>query len=633
MSVLLTLFLPLAGEVGAAPDVSLLGPFGGDVRSLAVHPARPLRYYLGTSDGQIYVSLDAGSGWRQLVPGIERREVVVDNLVFHPEDPDILYAACWALQSNQGFLFRTRDGGENWKRIPTGPFNSPIRAIALAPSDPEVIALGISEGVLLSLDGGRSWDRISRGYRSLYNVHSLAFDVQDSSTLYVGTWHLGWKTRNRGRKWQAIRKGMIFDSDIFSLIVHPRDPTTIYASACTGIYRSADGGLNWTKLRRGLPKAAKRTRTLQLDPSNPSVIYAGTTLGLFASRDAGTSWRQLIPDVVVNAVAIGGSGTLLVGTDDRGVLRSRDGGASFEEANRGFIHRQIGALTPHPSQTGVLYASVTLDGDQGGFFISRNGGGGWIAFNPGLGKGASFIRAILPAGGSTRVFVGTSTGIFVGVPLQEPWRRIESTRSLDILSLTFSDSRETVLLAATSSGLYQLESGGGELRKLMIPDYDGRVNHVLSSRKRDTLFASTQRGVFRSDDAGQTWTVQVKGLPSLPVNVTVESDRHLLLGTPEGLFLSADRAESWSRARGVFPLDIVAVTVNPLNPAQVLAAESSGAYVFLSLDHGRSWRAVALSGMSRVSQVAFAPSGNLFAGTLSEGVYLLSSPESWTFAE
>jgi len=149
------------------PRVTLLGPYGGDVRSLAVHPERPQVFFLGTSDGQIFVSEDRGGSWTKLAPGLDRRNLVIDNLAFDPLDPDTLYAATWELQSDKGWLFRTQDGGQTWQEISLKRFNSAIRAIAISPSDPQRIALGISEGVLLSLDGGQSWNRITRGYRSM----------------------------------------------------------------------------------------------------------------------------------------------------------------------------------------------------------------------------------------------------------------------------------------------------------------------------------------------------------------------------------------------------------------------------------------------------------------------------------
>ncbi|MDA2930761.1 hypothetical protein MYX84_12595 [Acidobacteria bacterium AH-259-O06] len=611
------------------PVVTALGPYGGDVRSLAVDPDRADIFFLGTADGQIFVSQDAGDTWTKLVPGLNRRNIVVDNLAFDPLDSDTLYAATWELKSDKGWLFRSRDGGQTWKELSLGRYHSAIRAIAIAPSNPQVIALGISQGVILSLDGGQTWDRITRGYRSLYNVESLAFDPQDVSTLYVGTWRLGWKTTDQGKSWKAIHKGMFFDSDLFSLLVDPRNPEVLYSSACTGVYKSENSGQNWVKLKNGLPKEARRTRTLHLDPSNPSTIYAGTTVGLFVSHNAGISWRQLLSNIVVNAVAVHPKNNriILLGSDDAGVLKSEDGGATFSPANRGFIHRQIPAVGSDPRRKSTYYVSVSSDGDYGGFFLSPDKGQHWHSYNQGLDDAAVDIRTILPAHVMRRVYIGTRKGVFVGVPLEEPWKIIEKTRKLTVFDLAFTDAGENRLFLATADGVFRLDLTNGSLEKLIIPVYKGKVNTVFYDQASGQVFAGTDIGVFRSNDDGQTWNIKVKGLPYSPINVLEKNGQRLFCGTRFGLFFSDDDGETWWICKGVYPIDIIAIQTNPSAENEIFAADFLIGHLFYSDDGGDEWEVVDL-GFSgpRISALAFGSSGDLLAGTISEGVYVIARP-------
>ena len=106
------------------------------MRSLAVHPGNPRHLYLGTSDGQIYVSRNTGLGWSRIDPGLGRRDLVVDNLAFDPSDPATLYAAAWELKAARGRLFRSENGGLEWEPISLGRYDSTIRAMAIAPSGP-----------------------------------------------------------------------------------------------------------------------------------------------------------------------------------------------------------------------------------------------------------------------------------------------------------------------------------------------------------------------------------------------------------------------------------------------------------------------------------------------------------------
>ncbi len=620
---LAVLISPLTG-LAAEHDTRTLGPFGGDVRSLTVHPARPELFFLGTSDGQIYSSKDSGQNWVQLSPGLERRDLVVDNLQFHPSNPDILYAATWELHNNRGWLFSTHDGGRSWEHLPTGDYSSQIRAIAIAPSKPETLALGVSEGVLLTEDAGLTWRRINRGYRSLHNVESLAFDPIDHRILYVGTWRLGWKTVNLGESWEAIHSGMIFDSDMFSLLVHPQSPSLLFASACTGIYRSENAGEAWVKLNNGLPDEAKRTRTLHFDPHDPDIIYAGTTEGLYVSHDSGSRWNRILPELVVNAVAVSPADrqVILVGTDDGGVLRSVDQGANFHPSNRGFTHRQVPALAILPGLPNRILASVAFDGTYGGVFVSRDEGVSWQKHNPGLAGVESFVRSILPSRNRGEIYLGTPRGVYRG-DLQGDWERIQTTESLDISSLEFGSPSEDDLLLVGNGKLHRLDLENSHLEGIEIEILDRPIYSLLADSEQHSLYAATEIGVFRSDDAGKRWTIKVQGLPPITVNTLAKAGDQIFAGTRNGVFVSSNSADSWSNAKDVFPLDITALVIDPRNSERILAADSVGGFLFESIDGGTSWTSHSSTRRSRILDLMFTPSGRLLAGTLSEGIYQL----------
>ncbi len=610
----------------AAPDILLLGPHGGDVRSLAIHPLRPERVFLGTSDGQIFFSVDSGDSWTRLEPGLNRRDLVVDNFAFHPSDPDLLYAASWELRRNHGWLARSRDGGATWETLPTGELNSQIRAIAIAPSEPNVIAIGVSEGVLLSVDSGRSWRNVTRGYRGLLNIESLAFDPTDSRVLYAGTWRLGWKSADQGQSWKAIHEGMHFDSDMFSIVINPLEPETLFASACTGVYKSVNGGRRWRKLRSGIPKEANRTRTLHLDPSDPNRIYAGTIEGLYVSGDAGENWTHLVPDVVVNSIAVSpaDSRSILVGTDDAGVLKSVDGGKSFAPANRGFIHRQVGALALDPEHPGLILAGLAQDGSHGGFFVSRDQGASWRAYNEGLGAAAASIRAILQSRRSERVYLATAGGVFAGVPFRQPWTKLPGTGQWAVNALSFESASEARLLVGTDRGLYRLEAASETASPVALAGDAGAVWHLLGRGGSDYL-VSTDAGLFRLEAAGRSERLG-RGLPPGRVNFVKASGPALLAGTRQGLFVSRDGGAVWTRCADVFPLDVSDLGANPADPSHLVATDSTGGFLFESRDGGSSWRSFTRDNRSRIHRLGFTAAGDLLAATLSEGIYLLQMP-------
>jgi photosystem II stability/assembly factor-like uncharacterized protein len=615
-----------------APDVEYLGPEGGDVRSLAYHPEVPERVFLGTADGQVYVSNDWGRRWVRLKPGIGRRELVLDALVVNPADPDELWVGGWELRSDRGALYRSRDGGATFERIELGIFDSSLRAIAVSPADPRRIAVGVNEGVLLSRDGGRTWERITRGYRSLYNVHSLAFDPRHPDTLYVGTFRLGSKTENLGEKWVPIHNGMFWDSDLFSFQVHPDDPDVLLVGACSGVYRSLNGGEQWTRLRNGIPDAAKRTRVVRFDPVNPNRWYAGTTEGLFRSEDRGESWRCILPDVVINAIAVhpGDNRRILVGTEDAGILTSEDDGGTFTPSNRGFAQHQVSAVASRkePSTGGqVLYAAVAAASGLGGFYYCREHTElSWHLFSEGLEPGIS-IRMILPSEQGQDVLLGTSRGVFLGQPGRTAWKRLAGTERLEVFDLAWATPDSGEVLIASRQGLFRYLLRSGGLKKVAFPVYDRQVFCIARVSEGGKWFAGTEMGVFRADESEGAWKLAVEGLPYVAVRDLLPVGGRLVAATDEGLFYSDDLAEHWRKVTTVFPLEVSVLSAS--DDLKLIAAEPVAGYLFVSLDRAESWQAVPMnSAVSRITSLAPWNGREFVAGTVSEGVVRLLWPEA-----
>ncbi|MGH9556081.1 MAG: WD40/YVTN/BNR-like repeat-containing protein, partial [Terriglobales bacterium] len=375
----------LPASLNAAEWVPL-GPEGGDVRSLAYDPANPDRIFLGTSTGQMYLSINGGGSWQRFAKLGSGDRYVLDHIVLDPANSNTLYVSAWDVEREGGDLFRSRDGGRHWEALSAMRGKS-IRALALAETDSRVMVVGALEGVFRSTDGGDTWQRISPAHHAeIRNIESVAMDPRDPRIVYAGTWHLPWKTADGGLTWSQMKKGVIDDSDVFSIIVDHDSPSTLYISACSGIYQSLDRGEQFRKIQ-GIPASARRTRVLKQDPQNPSVVYAGTTEGLWKTVDAGATWRRVTAsNYIVNDILIDPRAPqrVLLATDRSGVWLSRDGGASFVQANRGFTHRQVATALVDRGSPASLYAGVINDKEFGGVFFSRDGGESWSQMSSGL---------------------------------------------------------------------------------------------------------------------------------------------------------------------------------------------------------------------------------------------------------
>lgn len=167
-----------------------------------------------------------------------------------------------------------------------------------------------------------------------------------------------------------------------------------------GLYRLKAGEERWQGLTRGLPEEVE-VRALAVRPASPDIVYAGTQVGPYLSEDAGESWRALpLPgkNQVVWSILLHPSdqNTLYVGTEGTGIYRSRDGGASWRElavpAPEGMLHMGFPArvvrLALDPSNPNELYAGLEV----GGVVRSADGGDTWQSCNSGLLAFASEAR-------------------------------------------------------------------------------------------------------------------------------------------------------------------------------------------------------------------------------------------------
>jgi photosystem II stability/assembly factor-like uncharacterized protein len=651
-----------------AADWQLIGPEGGNVRSLAYDPSDPNRIILGTSAGQLFVSQDGGNSWNwfaHLGPG---DDYVFDHVIFDPTNPATVYAAAWGLFADGG-VFRSDDGGRTWREL-MGVHGRSIRAIAMAASDHNTLVIAAVDGVFRSRDGGATWERISpenpmaiENHSSLKNFVSVAIDPQDPNIIYAGTQHLPWKTTDGGASWHNLKEGILDDSDVFSIIIDPRVPSRVYASACSGIYKSDNGAEIFHRVQ-GLPHSAIRTRVLKQDPQRPSIVYAGTTGGLWKTVDGGVRWSLVsAPDVIVNDVLIDPRNPqrVLLATDLRGVLVSNDGFAHYTTSNRGFTHRVVGDVIADRKDPNRLYVGVMNDKDHGGLFVSDDAGKSWRQANRGLDQ--RDILSLQQADNGV-LFAGTNHGIFSLASLSASWlpekmiwgpvpewqpkppepepavSKPKSSKAAAAKKAPASKTKappepviplataprvrslqigEKAWYAATDQGLFISVDQG---KKWYGQPIEGESNFSAVNHYEDgTVTLAGPKGAYISRDDGRTWSaVTLPQYVSGVYNLTVTPGPVWWVGTPQGALRSTDGGQSWHYMLGGLPKSDVLAVHYDATGQRLLATALHAHGVFESKDGGQTWQRTPEAAVSLRSVMNF--QGHLLAASPHNGLLL-----------
>jgi photosystem II stability/assembly factor-like uncharacterized protein len=240
-------------------------------------------------------------------------------------NPKIMYVG-----AASGGVWKSENGGTNWKPIFDQQPTQNIGALAIQQSNPNVIWVGTGEGnprnsmnlgmgVFKSVDGGDTWQQM--GLESTKTIHRIIIDPTDANIVYVGAMgdpftaneHRGlYKTNDGGLHWQNI----LFSNDqsgIADLVMDPTNNKKLFAALYehkrtpyyftsggqgSGLYVSNDGGNNWQKQgeSQGLPSGNLGRIGLAIAPSEPNRIYAKIEAkknAIYRSDTGGDTWEMI----------------------------------------------------------------------------------------------------------------------------------------------------------------------------------------------------------------------------------------------------------------------------------------------------------------------------------------------------
>ena len=341
-----------------------IGPFrGGRADAAAGVPGQPLVYYAGYTGGGVWKTENAGHAWRNISDGFFKVGSI-GAIAVAPSDPNVVYVGTGehpvrGQSSSYGDgMYRSTDAGRSWTRIGLEATRQ-IAQVRVHPTNPDLVYVAAQgdrwkptadRGIYRSTDGGRSWTLLLKGQNGTSGASDLSMDPTNPRILYAAFWD------HQRLPWQ-VRSG----------------------GAGSGLWKSTDGGDSWTRLTEGLPTLMGKVG-VAVSPANPERVYAIVEAekgGLFRSDDAGKSWRLVGEDRLIqsrgwyytNVTADPANADVLY-VMNASVMKSIDGGATFKElpATHGDNHQ----LWINPTDPRAM-----INANDGGVSVSLDGGRSW----------------------------------------------------------------------------------------------------------------------------------------------------------------------------------------------------------------------------------------------------------------
>lgn len=251
-----------------------------------------------------------------------------------------------------------------------------------------VVAALVLAGTWLATRGVASSGGTPISRVSATDFHSLAFSPSEPDTLFFG--HHGglMVSRDGGRTWQATT---LQNADAMALAAPAAEPQIMYAAGHGVLFRSSDSGATWTSLIANLP--GTDIHGFAADPANANVVFAHVVgAGLWGSQDGGVTWTLRssgAPPSTLNLAVSQGAQTLYAAAGEAGLWRSPDGGQTWGRLG-GVAGDGVIAVAYHPTAQRLFATTV---GAEAGLYASDDDGATWTAL--GL-KGTLLAPAVSP---------------------------------------------------------------------------------------------------------------------------------------------------------------------------------------------------------------------------------------------
>ena len=538
---------------------------GQSVRALAAAPSDPKVLVAGTLQG-VFRSVDGGDRWKLISPADSVEIHNIQSLAVDPVDPAVIYAGTWHLP------WKTKDAGENWSNMKEGIIDdSDVFSIIVDPLTPQTVYASACSGIYKSEDAGDQFRKIQGIPSSARRTRVLLQDPTDLKIVFAGTTEGLFRSEDAGKTWSRTTGPEITVNDVSVDRANSRH--VLIATNRGGVLSSDDGGDTFHSSNGGF--SARQITALKRDVHHATTLYVGVVNdkesgGVFQSENGGLSWDQRSEGLEgrdVFSLGQAPDGTMVAGTP-HGLFRL-DGAA--ETWVRVENAPNAPPVVESPRTTPVaIRAPVPVGRNQ---FAHRvvskvaagraRRGAARLALRGKAGRKTGSMKTRSVASKGVRGKKGKAVAVRVKAAHGKPILRnvVASIKSEPQPASTVPTPRfdgsvygivtsNEKMLASTSIGLL-VSSDNGVTWTLDGPQKSADWR-FLAAAKGNVVAASLKTAQL-SVDSGQTWTpIPLPEEVSQISGIAVDPAGELWIGGREGVFVSSNAGNSWSRPKNLY---------------------------------------------------------------------------------
>lgn len=604
---------------------------------LAINPKNPKEVWAGTGENNhqralgygdgVYKTVDGGKSWKNMGLKDSRH---IGKILINPEDTNVVYVAAegsaWGPGGDRG-LYRTTDGGKNWKKILNVSENTGINELVMDPTNPDTIIAaseqrrrhvhtkiggGPETALYKTTDGGENWRKIMSGIPSVDKGGiGLAISSVNPMVVYAifeAADNKGgfYRSEDQGESWSKMSSHHSSGQYYSEIFCDPEDVDKVY-SVETRSHYTEDGGKTWKRL--GLKNRHVDDHALWIDPKDTRHLIIGGDGGIYVSYDSGKDWYHASNLPVTqfyrvfvdnskpfyyvyggtqdNASMGGPSGNINRGGVGAGEWFITNGGDGFwsavdpKDPNIVYAESQYGVMVRYDRKSGERkyirpvprkgedtykwnwntpliispHSNIRLYCAANKVFRSDDRGDSWKVISPDLTSKTD--RNKWPVMG--KYWSADAVA-----------KDVSTSQYGMIVSLDESEIKENLLYAGTDDGVLQVTENNGESWRKTdkfpgIPKYtyisdimtslfdENSVYITFDNRKRDDF----KPYILKSSDKGRTWKSVSSNLPQNGTVHTIAQDHVkkdlLFAGTEFGVFFSVNGGEKWTRLKSGIP--------------------------------------------------------------------------------